>query len=412
MADNSSILDLEAQGPSDDDDAVMSEAAESPTASDLDFIDDTVYPENPSLKRLARFSDVAKGASTTTTAKEPKKWRFNGKNFGLTYPQCTAKKEDLLKFLVGILDKYSPKIVVCEEDHHETDGQHLHASINCDKTFDTVNTKKFDYEGHHPHFEPTRNTTQWLQYVTKDGNYCVYPATFDVKDLLKARTEKKAPVPYQVALAIVDGQSELQIWKDHPGFMLLHHKLVLSAKQRMHLLRRQSIAKTNWANVKEFATDSGLFHVNNRIAGWLNENLLKERKFRQHMLWIWGPSGIGKTSLVNMLKKEGCNIHDVDLSTHFFDGITEETQLIVYDEFKAQRTITEMNKISDGASCRLDIKGSSFYKENPVAVLVLSNFSIDQAYCNSDQTHLETLKSRFLELHCDEQILVECRHFN
>ena len=131
------------------------------------------------------------------------------------------------------------------------------------------------------------------------------------------------------------------------------------------------------------------------IAGWLNDHLLKKHGFRQINTWIKAPTKSGKTTLVEMLKDNGCIILNVNLDSKFYDGISDDTQLFVFDEYKAQKTITEMNKLCDGSRCRVDIKGSSYQLIKPIPVLVLSNFTIKEAYCNSDQDHLKTLLSRF-----------------
>lgn len=130
----------------------------------------------------------------------------------------------------------------------------------------------------------------------------------------------------------------------------------------------------------------------------MNDHLLKKHEFRGMNLWIKGPTKCGKTSLVQRLIELGLNVYTVDYDTEFWDGINDETQLIVFDEFKAQRKITQMNLICDGHNCRLNIKGGSYQLNRPLPVMVLSNFTISEAYHKSDQEHLKTLEGRFIHL--------------
>jgi len=67
-----------------------------------------------------------------------------------------------------------------------------------------------------------------------------------------------------------------------------------------------------------------------------------------------------------------------------------------------------MNKLTDGSHAQVDVKGLStgFQFKKPMPVLVLSNFSIAEAYHNSDQAHLETLSGRFIEINVTDFIVV------
>lgn len=44
----------------------------------------------------------------------------------ITYPQCDRSKESCLEFLKGLGIQCG---IVCQEDHHETEGKHLHAWV-------------------------------------------------------------------------------------------------------------------------------------------------------------------------------------------------------------------------------------------------------------------------------------------
>ena len=174
----SKYVDIEAEHSKSD---TEDEQDDKPTESDNEFIDDTPYPENISLHRLKRFSDIIKGADTqqqklqsgkgrhtteTTTAKsdgkiheKKKRFELHAKNIGLTYPQCTLTKEELMNHIREKLQEQEATIVVCEEDHHETDGKHLHVAIMLEKQLKIRKEDYFDAEGYHCNIQATRNTT-------------------------------------------------------------------------------------------------------------------------------------------------------------------------------------------------------------------------------------------------------------
>ena len=58
------------------------------------------------------------------------KFRLNTKTVFLTYPQCSAKKEELRDFLVANYDV--EKYVIAHEEHKDG-GDHLHALVRFTK---------------------------------------------------------------------------------------------------------------------------------------------------------------------------------------------------------------------------------------------------------------------------------------
>lgn len=429
------FLDTEAEHSGTDSDKETEE--EKPTKEDNDFIDDSPiaaeYDRNEqALHRLHRFSEIIKGdnipmrngkrilpetetqeAATTTTTKNHqllKQWEFNGKNLGLTYPQCSLPKQELLDHILSLLNNTN-YIIVSEEDHHETDGKHLHVAISLQKSKHIKNQRFFDYKGHHPHFEPTRDTTSWVKYVIKDGNYTTHPTNFKPSDLVTAREKHKAPITAKIANDIQQGASIQTIYTTYGSFMVMHGHQVQQYYTTIKQYERHKQNLEKWSRVIGFKPQDprDTLGPTGRICGWLNNSLVsKNHKFGTKNLWLHGKTKMGKTTLKQVLKHTGLNVHEMDLGSNFYDGISDDTQLIIYDEFKAQKTMTDMNRICDGQSTRLNIKGGSFMKEKPTPVLVLSNDSIEKCYHNMDKDHLETLQRRFYEIEITKFIFVIC----
>lgn len=97
----------------------------------------------------------------------------------LTYPQCTRTKEELLDFIQGIENVCCA--IICKEDHHETEGEHLHAWIKYSKT-QYIGAGKwstlFDWDGQHGNYAKvtcsTRSIADTVKYVMKDGDTLVW----------------------------------------------------------------------------------------------------------------------------------------------------------------------------------------------------------------------------------------------
>lgn len=102
--------------------------------------------------------------------------QIHAKNFFLTYPQCDLDIEDAIN---QIQDKATAKYICCsKENHHETDGTHLHILVMLEKQLYVRDQAFWDlrnpFEGHagfHGHYEACRAPKATLTYVQKDGNW-------------------------------------------------------------------------------------------------------------------------------------------------------------------------------------------------------------------------------------------------
>lgn len=105
-------------------------------------------------------------------------FRLANKKILLTYPQWDVApvffQEQFTQFCeVNNLDlEYD---ICCKEDHHETEGTHIHCYCQFRKAVKTRNERFFDLCGHHPNIEIVKSTPhKVVQYVMKDGNYTEY----------------------------------------------------------------------------------------------------------------------------------------------------------------------------------------------------------------------------------------------
>ncbi len=109
-------------------------------------------------------------------------------------------------------------------------------------------------------------------------------------------------------------------------------------------------------------------------------------------------TNLGKTGLVMKLAKF-FRIYWVPLDSHYLDDYEDSGyDLVVFDEYKGQKSITWMNSFVQGSPFPVNRRYHSTIKEKNIPVIVLSNYSIEQAY---DKVHmlnplrLDTIRSRF-----------------
>ena len=109
MASKASFLDLECEVK------LNKKRLRKPKASKKDGIRETLREE---LKKECEDNPIDE---TKIKPKTLKGFRLNAKSVLLTYAQCDKPKEWLMEFLkkLGMV-----VVVVCSEDHHETEGKH------------------------------------------------------------------------------------------------------------------------------------------------------------------------------------------------------------------------------------------------------------------------------------------------
>ncbi|AXV43458.1 replication associated protein [Porcine serum associated circular DNA virus 3] len=132
-------------------------------------------------------------------------YKFQGIRALLTYPQCNEGSiEELLKFFKTIFGNKIEYIVVCKENHHETDGEHYHAYIKFN-TRTRVNANNLTYRGVRPNLEKvTKTAYAAINYVKKDGNFkeegtCTDTKKLTLQEKYKIIKEKKYVKVFEMA---------------------------------------------------------------------------------------------------------------------------------------------------------------------------------------------------------------------
>lgn len=90
---------------------------------------------------------------------------FNYRSFFLTYPRCSASRQDVLDHLCRLEPSWV--YVTVGEELHEDGTPHCHALLCLSKKRDIRNPLHFDFQGHHCNVQPCRNVHDVLAYVQK-----------------------------------------------------------------------------------------------------------------------------------------------------------------------------------------------------------------------------------------------------
>ena len=197
--------------------------------------------------------------------------------------------------------------------------------------------------------------------------------------------------------------------ENNKDFMLLHGKQVRDyVAWRQERERRLKFAKAQAQKV--FVVPApGYFNAwNNEIASWLTTNLRQKRKHRQKQLWIQGPGGIGKTTLVTMMEEiYSLSIYRWPKDERWWDLYGDgQYDLIVLDEFRSQKMITELNPILSGDPTTLSRRGMSpITKRDILPVIIMSNYTPEECFPSANEHgKLEPLLDRITVVKCEGQL--------
>lgn len=295
-------------------------------------------------------------------------FRMYAKQYILTFPQCDVKKEVAVE---RIQQKWKSELkgyIVCEEAHK--DGTpHLHVFLLFQQRKQFLKPDCFDFiGGKHGNYQVAKSVRGSVQYVTKAGNYLV--EGLDVDAIIK----KKASKSDDVAKMLLDGKSMVEINKELPGYVMLN-KRKLEEYESWIKLEQSKKLKKDWV----CPSAEGLTGSQKVIVEWLSSNIRQTRSFKAPQLYIHGKQNLGKTSLVEWLE-ESLSVYHMPTTEDFYDLYSDEYDLVVVDEFKAQKTLQFLNKFLDGSKTPIRKKGSQSMKYKNIPVIILSNYSPVECY--------------------------------
>jgi len=303
----------------------------------------------------------------TTSTPKPKAFRLQCKCFYGTWPQCTMDKADLLANAIRLLPPISWAVVASEM--HKDGTPHLHGIFyfeekidlkDANPTLDLIAMKHGNYQG-------AKSPTKVLRYVVKDDNYITHGDVPDWKEKPKIMTK--------MATAIMAGASFNDCMQMDAGVSMLHKRKIEEFEAYCKRQRADS-DKLVWQPLS-MPEDPNLC----LLVDWLNSNMMvKSRKFRAPQLYVCGAPGLGKTRLVNQLRRFA-RVYMIPTCEDFYDDwFNDQYDLAILDEFKGNKSVQWLNGWLDGQVLPLRKKGSQYLKAVNVATIILSNYTLEECY--------------------------------
>ncbi len=348
-------------------------------------------------KKLAKKGIVSAQPPKKKQKKSRKKSRkqHSGKKWFLTFPQCLQSKELVL---TRILFKFPNLkwVIVAHEKGKDGKNPHLHCVFWLKKMVRYRDPHFWDFVAQkHGNYQIPKDIVKVVKYVTKENNYVSHG--IDVPTWLKSHQTKNGASFELVAKLMQEGKSLEALDDLHPGMVARNLQKLEKYQQFLQSKKRKAAAKELeiWK-----ALDIGQMDLDFRELGlWMNKNLngsLRPMKMKQ--LWLWGCTNLGKTTLVlNLMKTH--RIYWVPMEVAHLDNYSDEDyDLIVLDEFKAQKSITWMNEFVQGTPKLVFRRYRSYLKTKNLPVIVLSNYSVEGAYSKVhmfNPERLNSIKGRF-----------------
>jgi len=310
-------------------------------------------------------------------------FRSNGMNFIVTFPQCDTKKEVAAERLEQKWKEELKGYIVCEEQHK--DGTpHLHVFLQFSKRKNFKSPDWADFiGGKHGDYKVARSVSGSVKYVTKEGNYVAKGVD------VEAYKQKGAKLSDKIAGMLDNGKSLVEIKEEERGFFMLNKRKI---EEYAAFIDCENQKKTKLAWVPPSL--DGLTDSNKQIAEWICKNIRQSRIFKAPQLFITGKPNLGKTSLIEWLKKY-LSVYPIPMTEEFYDQYSDDYDLVVLDEFKGQKTIQWLNEFLQGSTMNIRKKGSQSLKKKNLPVIILSNYTLEECYpkANADG-RLDSLRAR------------------
>lgn len=223
---------------------------------------------------------------------DEKKYRLQGSRLFLTYPQCDLECKDALDKLMEIVD-ISDYIIAKEE--HKDGNKYLHCYLKLNKRCDFKNPNCLDLEDYHGNYQTAKNEYAVKKYCKKNGDYITNMEFDIIKDIIDTAR-------------LGDVKGAVNQISEHMPMEIIRHGSKIA--------ENLSVVFDNKITIKY---DRSQFNELPGVLEW-------EEKYKStHVLWIHGPSGLGKTEYVKSLFNKPLLVSHADklkqMSFHSYDGI-------------------------------------------------------------------------------------------
>lgn len=332
-----------------------------------------------------------------TVVSSPPKFRFRAKSLFYTAPRNATEPAVVLN---RALDMWGTNVsfAVVSKEKHQDGTPHLHAMFLFHQRLSGASARFADFlSGSHGHVRYVKNIKACYRYIVKDGCFVVHG---DAPPCLVSNDkDSQEPKPLDELVEKLKGGTRLQtIFEDYGRQFFLYGNRI---KQFHSTCRKYAAASAllPWGGVEhsEISVDDAPSQV---VVDWLNQNLFKDRRPKQPQLFICGPPNIGKTYLIETLRKF-CRVYSVPMLERFMDDYNDDDyDLVIFEEFRGQKTISEMNNFLDGSPCNIAIKGAQYLKMKNQPCIILSNYALTACYKHALEANsmaIDSLETRLVQ---------------
>jgi len=277
------------------------------------------------------------------------KFRIDSISWFLTYPKCTLTKEEALEKLKA---KRDIKAAVIALENHADGTPHIHAFLQLSKQLSCRNQSFWDLDQFHGNYQKAKSIVNVVKYIKKDGDILEY-GDMDWKNKVDARETHSA----YLGKRILAGVPLKQLIEEDPSLVL----------------------KT--------------YDLQKNINAWKILSAVPVSTDLPRGIWIWGPTGTGKSHLV---RQEEPDLF-LKAQNKWWDGYINQ-QAVLIDDLDSDCLDHYLKIWADKYSCTGEVKGGHvqlcyqrFY--------VTSNFSIEELFKNKPEVTIDAIKRRFKVIH-------------
>ncbi len=306
------------------------------------------------------------------------------------------------------------------QEHHKDgnspmgDGLHLHVAIWLKKKIDYVGNKYWNFVGSTAE-EPRQANIKlmkypqgWIKYITKDGGAIASTEGFDPVAFLKAKGKKQSTKAAMVATMLSKGLKRKradkleEVREAFPGFFFMQMK-----KTKEFIAYMDAVESAAFVPVPlyEVEAPADFNQHEKKIFNWLkrysvNKVLDKESVGEDRHLRVVGPTGIGKTTLIKVIRKFfRCYIVPYEKWQDAFEE--GQFDLIVLDEFGKKNILWPqmLNGLVDGMGAKLLRRNMPpVLHDERLPAIMFTNLSWERCYPNvagKDPEYLAATTRRF-----------------
>ena len=332
---------------------------------------------------------------------------LNRVEIGITYPRAHSTLDELREFVFGRVGRQNVEFLGIGHERHQDGEPHFHVHLKLKKKVQFRHAVRAWTCGRDvPHFERViRSSSDWWNYcVGENGKDVIAKFVFPIGfEGPRGKRPSTDTVSNAVAKRLADGDSLRSIAVTYPGFLMMNLSRIQAYSVWIRSMPTRSVPAL--ISILEYMVPLEHHVLGGLVQGphlriWQDLlgclGVLKlfrlEKMFPvgfvppRGQLYLWGPRGVGKSTLVMKLR----NLFRTFLMTlHPVNGLSPEgyvegeSDLCVIDEFVGgQAKLQWMNKWLDPFPSVWHVLGSRVEKTEPIATMILSNLSPEQAYPN------------------------------